>query len=44
VAEVRLGVSVEPWTYKQPLVAAAYRSAGPHTVVLQVVEGEGAGG
>jgi hypothetical protein len=39
VSEVRLGVSVEPWTYKQPLVPAAYRSSGPHTIVMQVVEG-----
>jgi hypothetical protein len=43
MAEVRLGVSVEPWTYMQPLVPAAYRTSGPHTVVVQVVEGEGAG-
>lgn len=44
LAEVRVGVSVEPWTYKQPMVPAAYRSLGPHTVVLQVVEGEEAVG
>ncbi|GBF90558.1 hypothetical protein Rsub_03129 [Raphidocelis subcapitata] len=44
VAEVRLGVSVEPWTYKQPLVPAAYRSSGPHTVVLQIVEARNLGG
>lgn len=39
MAEVRLGVGVEPWTYKQPLAPTSYRSTGPHTVVLQVVEG-----
>ncbi|KAI8466970.1 MAG: hypothetical protein J3K34DRAFT_524124 [Monoraphidium minutum] len=38
VAEVRLSVAVEPWTYRQPLAPTSYRSPGPHTVVLQVVE------
>jgi hypothetical protein len=43
--ELHLGVAVEPWTYKQPLAATLFRSAGPHTLVLQVVQGEkGLGG
>ncbi|KIY97382.1 hypothetical protein MNEG_10578, partial [Monoraphidium neglectum] len=44
LAEVKLGVGVEPWTYKQPLVPTSYRSTGPHTVVLQVVEARYLGG
>lgn len=41
---VTLGVSVEPWVYKQPLAGLrGHRSEGPRVVVLQAVEGEGAG-
>lgn len=38
-AEITLALAVDPWVYKQPLAAPVYRSTGPRTVILQLVEG-----
>lgn len=38
---VTLGVSVEPWLYRQPQAGRVFQQTpGPRVVVLQVVEGE----
>jgi len=39
--ELVLGLSVDPWSYRTPAggAAALVRSAGPRSVVLQVMEG-----
>jgi hypothetical protein len=42
-AAITVGLSADPWAYQaQQLPAAAYRTPGPRTVVLQIMEGEAA--
>jgi hypothetical protein len=38
--ELLLGLAVAPWLYKQPVAPTnRYRSSGPRTIVVQVVQG-----